>query len=181
MPSVPGTIQGIDAQHIQRYEFARNIVRGRRVYDTACGCGYGSLILGAEHYVGMDYNAEAVAFANEFYGNDDVVFLARDLQAMSPNGQPFDVCVSFETIEHLPEPDKFLGWAVRHCHTFVGSSPIVQSCPQSPFHVREYSIEEFRELLSRYWEHVDLFTQDGLTIRYPCQPDDLGNVIGVCW
>jgi hypothetical protein len=181
MPAIAGTIEGIDAQHVQRYEFARNFTRNRRVLDAASGCGYASLILEARHYVGMDYDADVVAFANEHYGNEHAEFLVQDLCDDIPLTDSFGVCVSFETIEHLSVPAPFLAWASIHCDTFIGSSPIKLSCPQSTFHVREYTVEEFREVMGNYWNHVDLFVQDGMSLRHPCLPEDRGNVIGVCW
>ncbi|MFA5037179.1 MAG: class I SAM-dependent methyltransferase [Candidatus Izemoplasmatales bacterium] len=180
MPAVPGTTEGIDIQHIQRYEFAKNFVNGRTVYDAACGCGYGSIILDASEYVGIDRDSDAIEFATRYYSSDTAKFINHDLQDMGSFDQ-FDVCISFETIEHLEEPHKLLSWISGVCDLFVCSSPIKDSCPQSPFHVVEYSIEEFRSMLQKYWNNIDFFVQDGMTIRYPCQPSDLGNVLAVCW
>lgn len=180
MPSVPGTIEGIDAQHIQRYEFARSVMRGRSVCDAACGCGYGSVILRAEHYLGIDRDIETVAFAEAHYASANTSFLTHDLHCL-PLMRRFDVCVSFETIEHLENPDAFLDWSAQHCESLIASSPIADRVLHSPFHIREYSVDDFRTLLESRWKHVTLFVQDKDIIRYPCVGSDTGNVIAVCW
>jgi 2-polyprenyl-3-methyl-5-hydroxy-6-metoxy-1,4-benzoquinol methylase len=44
-------------EHIGRYRFARDFVRGRRVLDIACGEGYGAAALaraGAASVIGID-------------------------------------------------------------------------------------------------------------------------------
>ena len=50
--------------HIGRYRFAKDFVRGKRVLDVACGEGYGSSALtkaGAAAVIGIDSSAEVCA------------------------------------------------------------------------------------------------------------------------
>lgn len=179
IPAVPGTIEGVDIQHIQRYEWARQFTEGKDVYDIACGSGYASLILGASKYTGYDVSAEAIEYANEYYSSDNKRFCVADAQEMSDIIPVADTIVSFETIEHLQEPTKFLSWIKNHCHTFIVSSPIIGSCGMSPFHVREYTSPEFYQMISQYWENIDLYVQDGLDIREHSW-DDRGVIMAVC-
>jgi len=201
MPTIPGTIEGIDAQHIQRYEFARPYCSDV-VIDVACGCGYGSRILygSSRDYFGIDCNEEAIAYAQKYYDDLPGSGLARNFFMVGDAekcDEVFDshcevkyhithipsecTTVSFETIEHLNDPHSFLQWAKNSSTRLIISTPIAESCPKSPFHIKEYSIAEFEQMLRLYYQNIQLFVQDGLTIRCPVQANDKGNLIAVCW
>src|SRR5438552_8798835 len=64
-------LRGVIAEHIGRYRFAAEAVRGKRVLDVACGSGYGCAILAetAAEVVGVDISAEAVAHAAARYAS----------------------------------------------------------------------------------------------------------------
>lgn len=175
--SKPGTLEGIDPKHLQRYEWAQCFTRGRTVYDIACGTGYGSLLLQAEKLVGFDSSRETVEYANKYHG-ELAQFVVADACKM-PNLPKAEIIVSFETIEHLEKPEAFLQWCSEHCELLLVSSPISGSFKRSRWHLFEYSLEEFRSVLQKYFSHQVLFVQrDGL-ISYP--GEGLGVAIGVCW
>ena len=74
----------------------------------------------------------------------------------------FDVIVSFETIEHLPDDYRFLREVIRVLKPegyFFISTPHNKKglAPQNPFHYREYSWDGFYELLSQYFKEIRLF------------------------
>lgn len=157
------------AEHRARYAFAARFVRQRRVLDVACGSGYGSRMLhqaGAAGVVGVDRDEEAVAFAQRRYGNDAVTFRAGDACA-PPVRKPFDVIVSFETIEHLDDPVAFLTTCrelLAPGGLFLVSTPYrhrvrTDGKPVNPFHVREWRTEEFERLLRDFFLRVTLFGQ----------------------
>ena len=94
-----------------RYRFAKDFVRGKRVLDIACGEGYGAAALakaGASSVVGVDVSADVCDHALRKYGLD-----ARpgDAQAIPLPDRSIDLVVSFETIEHVDDPNVF----VREC------------------------------------------------------------------
>ncbi|MGH2898589.1 MAG: class I SAM-dependent methyltransferase, partial [Solirubrobacteraceae bacterium] len=96
------------AEHLARYRFAARLARGRAVLDAACGEGYGSAMLaaaGAASVVGIDIDAETVAHARATHGID-----ARegDVGRLPCEDASFDLVVSFETIEHVAEPERAL-------------------------------------------------------------------------
>lgn len=87
-------LSNIAKGHLARYEFAREIVRGR-VLDCACGIGYGTDML--PNATGVDIDSGAIADAMENFKGD---FICGDLMKRPWKGT-FDWVVSFETIEHL--------------------------------------------------------------------------------
>jgi SAM-dependent methyltransferase len=85
----------------------------------------------------------------------------------------FDVVVSFETIEHLEDHEAFLAECRRVLKdegVLVCSTPNkrifspVADSPPNAYHVREFWPDEFRLLLSGYFEDVALHGQCDVTL-----------------
>lgn len=156
-----GTDAELGAQHLSRYHFASRFVAGRKVIDVACGTGYGSSLLratGAASVTGIDLSADAVAHARAHYSADGVGFVCGDVSVIREAG-PADCIVSFETIEHLDDPDDLLDPArglLGASGLFIVSTPVrhggsLSDRPANPFHVREWDEREFDRLLSAHF------------------------------
>jgi len=93
--------------HFRRYEFAcAELGAGRRCADLACGSGYGSVMLAErfERVVGVDLDAAVVHEIRERYRQiPNVEFRNANLLDLAFDSE-LDAIVSFETVEHLPEP-----------------------------------------------------------------------------
>lgn len=175
---VPGTVEwdAYYANHITRYKFAVDRLKDKAVanlLDAACGVGYGSEYLSknlsTSKVTAIDRSGEALSVANDHFKNDKVTFLEDDchtLQAASAFA-PFDAIVSFETLEHLPSPEKFL----KSCYTnlkpggtFIVSTPNqIISGPEGrdwQYHEKEYTPDELLELLKESgFTEVELYGQ----------------------
>ena len=101
--------------HKERYNFASNLISGRRVLDGACGTGYGSSILSekAQHVVGIDLEREAIAYANDNYSHEKCEFKNSFVEYTPFDDSSFDAVVSFETIEHTICPSSHFREIVR--------------------------------------------------------------------
>lgn len=143
------------AEHLLRYAFARAFVRGKTVLDIACGSGYGCQMLadaGATAVCGVDRDALTVEYARERYGGSPIIkFLTADALALPFESHHFDVVTSFETIEHLPDADRFLSEVKRvlkPAGILLLSTPTRSSpSPRNPYHTREFTPAELLELL----------------------------------
>lgn len=150
------------AQHVVRYAAVKNIVAGKRVLDVACGEGYGARLLrnwGAREVVGVDLFPSAIAAAKRTFGGEGVTFLvsdAEELERTFEGAEPFDLIVSFETIEHLARPERLLASLPR---LLASDGAIVISCPNdracspehdNPFHLEVYSFDAFKSLTQEY-------------------------------
>jgi SAM-dependent methyltransferase/uncharacterized coiled-coil protein SlyX len=149
------------ASHLNRYLLARRLCAGKRVLDVACGEGYGAYLMarywGAAAVDAVDIAPEAVARARELFAHERVRFHCHPAEALDdlfPPGQ-FDLIVSLETIEHVADAAAFLAVLKRHLRP---EGAVVISCPndywyypsaeeRNPFHVRKYTLEEFRALV----------------------------------
>jgi 2-polyprenyl-3-methyl-5-hydroxy-6-metoxy-1,4-benzoquinol methylase len=158
-----------NASHLQRYHFAASLVAKRAVIvDAACGTGYGSKILAsyAEVVYGIDIASEAISYARIHYccpnvRNDqgDVTDLHMFVNAS------IDVFVSFETLEHLEDPDGLVREASRVLRAdgiFIVSTPFrVTTCrsPGNPFHRIELGRHDFKAFLAKYFNDVAMYFQ----------------------
>jgi O-antigen biosynthesis protein len=157
------------SEHVARYRFASRHVSGGRVLDVASGSGYGTALLknaGASEVVGVDLDPEAVAYAGARYGGPHTTFLTGDAAAPPVEGL-FDAIVSFETIEHLDQPEDFC----RSCRdrlkpggVFIVSTPWrthdrPDSRPKNPWHRQEWREDEFRRLIQAFFADITLHGQ----------------------
>ncbi len=160
-------------QHLARYVFAAQFVEGKAVLDIACGNGYGSSCLISKHalnVVGGDNSEAAISFAQHHYQTDGLCFLSCDAQQMQFADNSFDVVVSMETIEHLERYEDFLKECRRVLKDdglFICSTPNRKALfgIKNPWHFREFSLDEFYELIGRYFAHVELYGQGFLKKR----------------
>ncbi len=163
------------SNHIQRYTFASEYCRGKRVLDAGCGTGYGSTYLmgaGAASVTGVDIADEALAEANQLYRRDNLRFVKGDLERLAEIPElkgPFDVAVNLENIEHLRNPALFLT-GVRQQLTSEGilvvSSPNGEITQRdetgricNPFHFQEFTDSELRKLLEPHFGSIEVFGQ----------------------
>jgi len=155
---VPGTAGEIWVEHWHRYHFASRWAAGRRVLDVACGEGYGSALLarGAASVTGVDISEAAIAHAREAYaGVANLEFKCAPCTALPLADASVDLAVSFETIEHVGEQERFLDELAR---VLAPEGVLLLSCPNkleysdkrgfaNEFHVRELYREELAALV----------------------------------
>lgn len=101
--------------HCVRYRYAAEFVRpGDRVLDVACGLGYGSRMLyetsQAASVLGVDLSNFGINYAVAHYGlPGKVEYAAGDAESLSGIADAsIDFIAAFETIEHVPHPDRYL-------------------------------------------------------------------------
>ena len=159
----------LEREHLDRYYFASQLVKKKSVLDAACGAGYGSEILAcfASRVVGVDISEEAVAYAQEQYGNKRTSFLKASISSLPFEDGSFDAVVSFETLEHVDSmtQESFLREVSRVLNTdgiLVISTPnreIYDKRGHNEYHVRELNSSEFYSMLSDRFQYIQLFSQ----------------------
>ena len=161
------------AEHTARYLYAAGFIRNRRVLDAGTGPGYGAAILkdaGASWVQAVDIDDVSIEQARVRYPLPGLEFLADDCETLGTARGPFDVICSFENIEHLRHPERFLESAARLladdgvllCSTpdrDASYAQWVDGKPSNPYHINEWYADEFRQLLSARFESVDLLAQ----------------------
>lgn len=139
--------------HIERYEFAARHVQGRRVIDVACGSGYGTELLlahGAAHVLGVDFDADSIAYARARYAHERVEFLRADAMTLEASG--YDAAVCLETLEHVAAPAALLARLARlvgRGGIVVASVPVSPSIDVNPYHVHDIAERDLREMFDQ--------------------------------
>jgi len=138
-------------RHLAAYRFAAERAAGRSVLDAGCGEGYGAALLAgtAGRVVGAD-RAEAIDIARARHRAPGLEFRVVDLDHLDGIGERFDLVLSFQVIEHLPDPVGFLR-ALVAC-TAPGGTLLVttpnrlMSVSENPYHLREWTAPELLAL-----------------------------------
>jgi glycosyltransferase involved in cell wall biosynthesis/ubiquinone/menaquinone biosynthesis C-methylase UbiE len=154
--------------HLKRYDFAKEFCEGKISLDAACGVGYGSVCLAevAKEVTGIDISSEAIAYAKSNYQRDNLRFRVMDVSRLEFPDKYFDAVCSFETIEHLKQPETFISEVKRVLKDngifIVSTSPQGRKTihnPKNPYHKIEFSPADFASLLKRNFMHVEIFGQ----------------------
>lgn len=157
-------------EHWHRYVFARELVRGKRVLDAACGEGYGSALLAdvAVEVVGVDIDRQTIEHARGRYPNrPNLRFERGDCTRLDLPRESVDVVVCFETLEHVHAQQALIDGfasALKDDGILIVSSPDRYAYSearnfQNEFHVRELYRQELLDLLKTRFAHVRLLGQ----------------------
>lgn len=150
---VSPSIEGIRADHVNRYTWAVSKLPKGSVIDAACGIGYGSWILANEGFYvrAIEIDPEAVEYGNTHYPHKRIYRQRMDLYDTYLLGDPV---VMFECIEHVEDPLPIL----EKCNgLLLASVPNEDVFPYRnyKFHYRHYTKSEFEDLLNQAGFHVE--------------------------
>jgi SAM-dependent methyltransferase len=154
-------------EHRARYRFASQFASGARVLDVACGSGFGMQMLRGSGacVLGVDLDASALVEARRFAPPSRLV--RADATRLALPDRCVDLVTSFETLEHVPDAAKLvreLRRVLRPGGRLVLSTPNRDFGPPelhtgNPFHVREFTASELRELISDHFDQCRMFGQ----------------------
>src|SRR5687767_4651469 len=166
-------------EHLHRYLLANRFCKGKTVLDIASGEGYGTEILSrnAEKVIGIDIDVTAISYSSEKYKGPNRSFRAGSATNIALDDDSVDVVVSFETLEHVVGQDdmlKEIRRVLRPGGILVMSTPDKKYYSEIPeykneYHLKELYSHEFRDLVSRYFPHVQLLAQfaGSMSFIYP--------------
>ncbi|HSB16780.1 MAG TPA: methyltransferase domain-containing protein [Bryobacteraceae bacterium] len=144
----------IDREHKVRYEFAKQYCAGKTVADIASGTGYGMGILRTVAKSVEGYDREPL-------GQKFIIDLEK--QAWSEH---YDVIVSFETIEHLANPEFFLGNVQKTAKMLLLSTPLDErkGWATNPYHKQVWTDASIKKLLEEFFR-CEYYYQYGTRIE----------------
>jgi len=167
----------LQREHNDRYEFFKAAFKGY-VLDIACGIGYGSEIVlessKVKKYYGKDVSKDALSIAKEKFLTDRTAFSFGDITNIEIPDGAIDSAISFETLEHLENPEKAVSEIKRVLKgdgVWVGSVPSAhfdEMCErvygENPYHITRFTDISLHKYLSKHFEYILLFSNE-LTIN----------------
>jgi SAM-dependent methyltransferase len=167
--------------HLQRYRFAADYCRDKRVLDGACGTGYGSALLGevAREVIGIDCCADTVAYAAQQYQAWNIQFQKQHVELTSFESASFDVVVSFETVEHTLCPKQHINEVARLLEPSSGIA--ILSIPNrwglTPYHFFDFDYPMLKEITSNCFESVEWYYHNSGSRRGKSQVSGIGPLV----
>ena len=168
-----------------------------KIVDVGCGSGVGANIMSqeADFVWGIDKNEMSIEFAQEAftrekngeYYSSQLTFDVIDLAGDPRQFMAFDIVTAIEIVEHVWDVNGFLnqlkrfakktknGEVIKEQPTeFFISTPnrnnqkIRKDRPENPFHVREWTSQEYKALLQKHFERVELMNDKGEPVGDDC-------------
>lgn len=160
-------------EHLHRYHAVLDCVEDKVVLDIACGEGYGTALLAtrARKVYGVDIDAACIELAANNYAADksNIAFSIGNVTEIPLPEGSIDIVISFETVEHLDQKaqEAFLlqvRKVLRKDGQLIISTPDKKQYSEryhytNPFHVNEFTKDEFLNFLGKHFSNVMAFSQ----------------------
>lgn len=140
------------------YHYAASQVSGR-VLEIGTGSGYGIEIIApaAAHFLTIDKHRPDESLLT---AQSNVEFRQQTVPPLAGiASESLDYVISFQVIEHIKQDDAFVAEVsrvLRKGGKFIVSTPNApMSLTRNPWHVREYTAQQFGQLLAGHFESVE--------------------------
>jgi SAM-dependent methyltransferase len=145
------------ARHRAAYEVAAERRAGANVLDLGCGSGHGAAWLATNRIATTGVDRVPPDASARASGAD---FLLADIAHLPFTPASFDTIVSFQVIEHLPDPGPYLRSIARLLRprgiALLTTPNRGTSDGVNPYHVREYLSAELRSVLASHFAEVEV-------------------------
>jgi len=147
-------------RHLIAYKESANLISGT-VLEIGSGEGYGIMELApkAEHYIAIDKYETLIS--DELKERNNITFIQSEVPPLKGiKDESVDFVVSFQVIEHIKNDELFLQEIHRVLKpggkAILTTPNIFMSLSRSPWHIREYSPAQMKEILSSLFENIEL-------------------------
>ncbi|MBI5119194.1 class I SAM-dependent methyltransferase [Candidatus Poribacteria bacterium] len=169
-----GAEKPIRERQLAAYYRALGYVEGRRVLEIGCGEGVGASILAqkAGSLVAVDYSEDALRQARSHCGACNTQFSLMKVPPIDFADASFDTVICFQMIEHLEKPGDLVAEICRIMRddgiALIATVNKDATISPNPYHVREFSADEFQTFLRKYFASVAMYGVfgDELFMRY---------------
>jgi SAM-dependent methyltransferase len=149
------------ALHAAGYRTVIERLGAGRVLDVGCGQGFESARFLADDrsVVGIDYNADAVAFARSRWAGDGLSVGQMNALSLGLAGGSFQWACSSHLIEHFDDPEghvRELARVLADDGTAFFLTPNAPADFENPFHIHLFEPDELRAVLDRHFHSVTI-------------------------
>jgi len=145
---------------ILAYYKAAELVNGK-VLEIGTGSGYGIEVIAGNttKFVTIDKYEPGYSSVKTAESDDKVEFLKMNVPPLKdiPDNS-FDFVITFQVIEHINDDNFFLKEihrVLKNKGKLIVTTPnIKMSITRNPWHIREYTVTELKDLLSKYFSSV---------------------------
>lgn len=142
---------------IKRYEYANSAIPKINepvILDIGCGFGFGMEILDQRgEIIGLDVSCDSIYHSMKNYRHPHISYLIGDAHFLPFRNSIFKGICCLEVIEHVKYPGKVIEEIRRVLSGLcIFSTPVARSIQtnKDPFHIKEYTLKEFRSLLIKH-------------------------------
>jgi len=161
--------------HIATYNFAKQYIEGKWVFDFGCGSGYGTALVAGScaKIIGVDIAPEAIGYARDHYQSVNLNYRTVkpvEIEPLPFANATFDTILSFQVIEHIRHVPSYLSEILRVLKSrgiLLIATPDRTSRlfrfqkPWNRWHVKEYDRKELSRILVPSFRTVALFEMGG--------------------
>jgi 2-polyprenyl-3-methyl-5-hydroxy-6-metoxy-1,4-benzoquinol methylase len=128
------------AGHVYRYTLATEwLMPGDRVLDVACGIGYGAQVM--SELVDIDYRGVDKVEPADTFRRFGHFHTGVDLADFMPD-YSWDVSVSFETLEHVEDPQGLALLLQQARRLVILSTPTRPTKHMNAYHLHDFTVED---------------------------------------
>lgn len=167
------------------YEFAKQYLKPTdKALDCASGVGYGGVYVApfVKSVTCADLDAPTLEEGRRRFADvKNLDFSQQDVTKLTLPENQFDVILSMETLEHVPDHECLKEFR----RVLMPGGKLVLSTPQNSIgripvnaeHMREYSLQELRSLLGTYFDVLEVIGLKAGTIHWPDDPTGSNTMI----
>lgn len=150
-------------------------LRPARILDIGCGCGFHDVEMAKFDFVSrvdaFDYSGQSVLKADDAYPHSKVFRRVADITTDQVDAI-YDLVVSFQVFEHLPNPDAYLNYCLRACRPGGAIAIVTPNRNRLDNRIRQWRGEPPAVLDSQHFREYTLPELQALGRSYGLTPID---------
>jgi 2-polyprenyl-3-methyl-5-hydroxy-6-metoxy-1,4-benzoquinol methylase len=157
-------------QQQKTYNFCKKFIKGKNIMEIGCGSAYGTskLASAAQSILAIDNDSTTIEDNKKRFKRDNISYVCKDIYKFVTKDKK-EAVLSLQVIEHIKNPHIFLNKITKFLKTngvVIISTPngTTQSYNENPYHYKEYSESELKELLAPYFKKVVIYGVHGDSI-----------------
>lgn len=173
------------ANLFKRYAFTNKFTKDKTVLDIPCGVGWGTSLLEGKYRIGIDIDADAIAYGKKHYPGID--FFVGDMANIPLEDNSVDVVVCLEGFEHVSKNIgiQFLAEAVRVIKEnglLVMTIPVILPGGKhsgNPYHLHEPALSDLKNIVANKFNTQSLEVvkgPDGPVVYFVGSPKNKTNM-----